>query len=93
MQFIKYEIQNGFAVYLVKVMAPNSITFHIRDRYSSMRNFQSMLRKKFSLKTFDGFPSFPKKTLFTKLSDEFLTQRMNQMQNFFNLFFSKKEIG
>lgn len=52
-----------------------------------------MLRKKFSLKTFDGFPSFPKKTLFTKLNDEFLTQRMNQMQNFFNLFFAKKEIG
>jgi hypothetical protein len=38
-QFIKHETRNGHIEYLIKVVAPNNITFDIRDRYSSMRRF------------------------------------------------------
>ncbi len=44
-QFVKHEVQDGHASYLVKVVAPGNIIFHIRDRYSSMRNFQSLIKK------------------------------------------------
>ena len=38
-QFVKYIMENGFAEYLVKISAPTpNITFHIKDRYSSMRS-------------------------------------------------------
>lgn len=44
-QFVKHEILDGHASYLIKVVAPGNIIFHIRDRYSSMRNFQSLFKK------------------------------------------------
>jgi len=44
-QFVKHEIQDGYATFLIKVVAPGNIIFHIRDRYSSMRNFQSLIKK------------------------------------------------
>ncbi len=33
-QFIKFEVNGGYADYLVKIIAPGGITFHIKDRYS-----------------------------------------------------------
>lgn len=38
-QFVKYETRKGYAEYLIKIVAPGNITFHIMDRYSSMRQF------------------------------------------------------
>lgn len=74
-QFIKYDMGRGFAEYLVKVIAPGGITFHIKDRYSSMRNFQSLVKKQFNLKIYHGFPTFPPKKMFSNTSQEFLTTR------------------
>ena len=44
-QMIKYKVNNGHAEFVMKVIGPQSISFHVIDRYSSMRNFQSLLRK------------------------------------------------
>lgn len=38
-QFVKFDVSRGHAEYLIKVVAPGNIIFHIRDRYSSMRQF------------------------------------------------------
>ena len=45
-QFIKHEItEAGYVEYLVKIIAPGGFSFHFKDRYSSMHNFQSLLKK------------------------------------------------
>ena len=36
-QMIRYNAQDGHADFIFKVVAPNSVSFHIMDRYSSMR--------------------------------------------------------
>ena len=37
---VKYEIsRQGYAEYFIKVVAPLDIAFHIKDRYSSLRDF------------------------------------------------------
>jgi hypothetical protein len=45
------------------------------------------------MKTYNGFPNFPPKKTFGNTSQEFLTARMTQLQNFFNNFFGNKEIA
>lgn len=92
MQFVKHEMIDNHASYLIKVVAPGNIIFHIRDRYSSMRNFQSLFKKQFNLKTYNGFPNFPPKKAFGNTSNEFLNNRMTSLQNFFNNFFGLKEV-
>ena len=37
---VKYEITaDNFAVYTIKVVGPRDISFHLKDRYSSIREF------------------------------------------------------
>jgi len=37
---VKYEVtRQGFAEYFIKVVGPRDIAFHIKDRYSSLRDF------------------------------------------------------
>jgi hypothetical protein len=36
-QMIKYEVEDGHADFIFKVVAPNGVSFHVIDRYSSMR--------------------------------------------------------
>jgi hypothetical protein len=74
-------------------MAPGGTIFHIKDRYSSMRNFQSLIKKQFNLKTYNGFPNFPPKKAFNNTSAEFLANRMNMLQTFFNTFFALPDIA
>jgi len=38
-QMIRYQTDKGHADYIFKVVAPNGVSFHIKDRYSSMRDF------------------------------------------------------
>ena len=39
-QVVKYEIsRDGYAVYVIKVIGPQDISFHLKDRYSSLRDF------------------------------------------------------
>ena len=39
-QVVNYEVtRDGYAVYVIKVVGPQDISFHLKDRYSSMRDF------------------------------------------------------
>ena len=63
--FIKHqETNDGHIEYLVRVNAPGGYSFDFRDRYSSMRAFQSMIKKTFSLQVFSQLPQFPPKKAF-----------------------------
>ena len=79
-QMIKYTVSNGHADYVFKVVGPNSHSFHVRDRYSSMREFQSMLKKNLdnSIKLND-LPAFPKKRFLNGMDQNFLENRMVQL--------------
>ena len=45
-QVVKYEISpQNFAVYILKIVGPRDISFHLKDRYSSLREFQAMVKR------------------------------------------------
>ena len=82
---INYEVVQGeYAMYLIKVVGPNNIAFHIKDRYSSIRNFQSELKRSFPNK--DAIPEFPQKKYFDNLNPNWLEQRKTQLGLFLNTF-------
>lgn len=87
-QIVKYELVNvngtQHATYLIKVVGPRDISFHIKDRYSSLRDFQDMIKRNIDSK--DGTPSFPKKKFFNNLDEAFLEQRSQQLSLFLNTF-------
>ena len=93
MQFIKHvPTEQGYVVYLVKVIAPGGHSFHFKDRYSSMRNFQSLLKKSLSLAVINQLPNFPPKKAFGSKAENFVSQRSVQLQQFFASFFQNKTI-
>jgi hypothetical protein len=51
-KFINFTVNPGYAGYLIKVIGPGGITFHLRDRYSSMRGFVSALKKTLPTRSF-----------------------------------------
>ena len=68
---VKYEItRQGHAEYIIKVVGPSDISFHLRDRYSSLREFQSMIKR--NIGSTDGCPSFPKKKYIGNMEPAFL---------------------
>jgi hypothetical protein len=55
--FIKHEeTANGHIEYLVKVNMPGGFSLHFKDRYSSMRAFQSLIKKSFTVHVFNQLP-------------------------------------
>ena len=71
---VKHEVtQQNFCTYTIRVVGPRGISFHIRDRYSSIREFQSMVKR--SIGSVDVLPSFPKKKLFGNMDPGFLETR------------------
>ena len=38
-QMVNVKTDEGYANYIAKIIGPNDISFHIQDRYSSMRKF------------------------------------------------------
>ena len=85
MHIVDYEvIDNAYAIYNIKVLGPRDITFHIKDRYSSLRDIQGFIKK--SIESSDGTPSFPKKKFFGNLEPNFLSQRCQQLSLFLNTF-------
>ena len=91
---IRYETHAGHADFIFKVVGPTNISFHIKDRYSSMRTFQSILKKdlddSFSMKT---LPAFPKKKLLNTMTNQFLETRMVELSRFFNSFLEIPEVA
>lgn len=43
---VNYEVtRDNFCNYTIKVVGPRDISFHIKDRYSSLREFQAMVKR------------------------------------------------
>ena len=66
--FNNFDKAGEYVVYNVKVLGPNSISFHIKDRYSSMRNLSDTLIREARLTESNTLPKFPGKKLFNKSS-------------------------
>ncbi len=70
---IKHTVENGHADFVFKVVGPNGCSFHIRDRYSSMREFQSLLKKDLDNSVnLNDLPAFPKMKYVGSLDPDFL---------------------
>ena len=83
-------VDNSHAIYNIKVLGPRDIVFHIKDRYSSLREFQALIKK--NIVSSDGTPSFPKKKFFGNLEANFLDQRSNQLNLFLNTFLAHPNV-
>ena len=55
------KVDGSHAEFVFKVIGPCGISFHIIDRYSSMRTFQSLLKKDVDPSALKDLPEFPKK--------------------------------
>ena len=66
------------------MLGPKDIVFHIKDRYSSLREFQTFIKK--NIESSDGTPEFPKKKFFGNLDPNFIAQRSQQLSLFLNTF-------
>ena len=66
-------MNNGFAEYYIRVSAPNNISFHLKDRYSSMLNFYSQLTKEREVYALRELPKFPAKKSFGNKKPSFLS--------------------
>ena len=72
-QFIKHQKnEQNFIDYLIKVIAPGNHSFHFKDRYSSMRNFSSLLKKSLPVQVYNQLPKFPPKKTFGSKDEDFL---------------------
>lgn len=82
---VKYEIVDfSYALFMIKVVGPNNISFHISDRYSSIRSFVDQIKR--SIASTDGIPEFPPKKYFSSLKPEWLENRKRQLGLFLNTF-------
>ena len=72
-QMLKVLTDTGHAEFVFKVRGPGGISFHIIDRYSQMRNFQSYLLKDVNDKqALANLPAFPKKRYYGSMDAGFL---------------------
>jgi hypothetical protein len=60
---INFKVEEGHAEFTIKVLGPVGITFHIIDRYSSMRDFATLLKNNLTGVDLADLPSFPKKKI------------------------------
>ena len=82
---VKHELtEEGFANYVIYVVGPKDISFHLKDRYSSIREFQSMVKRQIG--SADGTPTFPKKKYIGNTEPAFLQQRAQQLSLFLQVF-------
>ncbi len=85
MTVVNFEVtRDNYANYTIKVVGPRDISFHIKDRYSSLREFQAMVKRQIG--STEGTPSFPKKKLWGNMEPNFLVQRQQQLSFFLNSF-------
>eukprot|EP00826_Nyctotherus_ovalis_P049947 TRINITY_DN6072_c0_g7_i2.p1 TRINITY_DN6072_c0_g7~~TRINITY_DN6072_c0_g7_i2.p1 ORF type:complete len:274 (+),score=74.77 TRINITY_DN6072_c0_g7_i2:139-960(+) len=90
-KFVEYEIANGHVEYTVKVVASKgNDTFHIRDRYSSMRSYWRSMYSRYGGSTPTTFP--PKKW-FGNTKAMFVRHRMEELEHFFNATLEDPELA
>lgn len=90
-KFVEYELANGHVEYTVKVVAnKGNDTFHIRDRYSSMRDYWRSMYSRYGNSTPTTFP--PKKW-FGNTKAMFVRHRMEELEHFFNATLEDPELA
>ena len=89
---VDFEIVNDkYSLFLIKVLVqPFNITFHIKDRYSGLENFQKDVKAMVEMPA--GLPTFPGKKLFGNLDKEFLKKRSKEIEMFLNMFLKHPEV-
>lgn len=65
-------MDSGYAQYYIRVTAPNNISFHIKDRYSSMLNLYTTLSRERGVANMRDLPKFPGKKTFGHKKPSFL---------------------
>ena len=89
-KIVKHEIINGAVFYTMRVAKSNGETFHIKDRYRSMRNYYTLLHR---AEPTIGLPIFPTKKWFGNTSAEFIGIRKGELSHFFSTVLKKKELA
>lgn len=74
-KFISHDAGQGYAVYKFKIIGPQNISFHVQDRYSSMKKFSSDMKKKYPIR--NVLPHFPPKKFLGNKEENFLKLREN----------------
>lgn len=92
MKFLEWDQQRGFTMYHIRVEGPNGKTFHIKDRYKSMRQFQSFLKRQLPASSLSKFGMFPPKKMLGNKNPAFVQQRKEALQIFFNKFFADPNV-
>ena len=86
---VKHEVSgDNYAIYVIRVVVqgPRDIAFDMKDRYSSIREFQALVKR--NIGSADGCPPFPKKKYIGNMERAFLTQREQQLSLFLQTFLS-----
>jgi hypothetical protein len=81
--FVSFDLNRAYALYKFKIIGPNNIVFHLFDRYSSMKEFASLIKKSIPLRDGRSLPHFPPKKFIGNKGENFLKTRMKSLENFF----------
>ena len=85
--FVEYDIiDKKYTKYLSRKDTSHGLTFQIRDRFSSIRAFQSAIKKKIPVRT--SIPDFPSKKYVGNLQDRYIRIRAKNLTMFLNMFLS-----
>lgn len=88
---VRHEVKGDHAEYLIKIIGPKDISFHICDRYSMIRNWQAQVKNE--IKNPQGAPEFPPKKLFGNMEKAFLDQRRTAVEVFLNTFLAHPQVN
>ena len=61
---VRFDVSDH-ATYLIKIIGPKNISFHIRDRYSMLREMQNQVKN--DIRNAKALPEFPGKKMFGNL--------------------------
>jgi hypothetical protein len=86
---VRFDVSDH-ATYLIKIIGPKNISFHIRDRYSMLREMQNQVKN--NIRNGKSLPEFPAKKMFGNLDEAFLAQRRTSLEVFLNTFLSNPEV-
>lgn len=89
-KFLKYERREGQVLYTIRIVGSSSKSFYIRDRYRAMRDYWKSMQKEYKAAVSDNFP--PKKW-FGNRDEEFIKQRMVDLEHFFNTLLADETLA
>jgi hypothetical protein len=81
--FVSTATSGGHTEYTVRVLSSTDKTFHIKDRFKSMRTLCKTIKINMPNQS-NLVPDFPPKKWFGNSTSEFVMQRRGELENFFN---------